>query len=181
MQYLIILFLYLFIYYYSRAYHLQKLPEFCAVPEIFYQSLSTNNTNVAPTETVYVWEKQNTVYHIMYIQEVLTLKIIIISNFYKYVWRAHVQSPQEFPSYNNISLPHCQGNHSLMLFYIPAQGEMNMMCQYRITYSNSRRLVQCWRPPARAWAPASPTLFPWRLYVKNKMQLITAYCGPGVK
>ena len=48
--------IHLFIYYYSRAgntYHLQKLPEVSAVLETFYQSLSTNNTNVVVHETVF--------------------------------------------------------------------------------------------------------------------------------
>ena len=35
----------------------------------------------------------------------------------------------------------------------------------QITNFNFWRLVQCWRPSPRAWAPSSPILFPWRLYV----------------
>ena len=34
-----------------------------------------------------------------------------------------------------------------------------------ITNFNSWRLVQCCRPSPRAWAPSTPMLFPWRLYV----------------
>ena len=34
-----------------------------------------------------------------------------------------------------------------------------------ITNFNSWRLVQCCRPSPRAWAPSTPMLFPWRLYM----------------
>ena len=34
-----------------------------------------------------------------------------------------------------------------------------------ITYCNFWRLVQCWRPSARVWAPATPMLFQFRLHV----------------
>ena len=38
----------------------------------------------------------------------------------------------------------------------------------QVAYSNSWRLVQCWRPFATAWAPASPIpLYP-TLYMNNK-------------
>ena len=36
-----------------------------------------------------------------------------------------------------------------------------------ITYNNSLRLVQCWRPSARAWAPATPMLLSIRLHVNS--------------
>ena len=36
------------------------------------------------------------------------------------------------------------------------------------THSNICRLEQCWRPSARAWAPASPMLLCLRLYMNDK-------------
>ena len=38
-----------------------------------------------------------------------------------------------------------------------------VMVNTQITYSNFWRLVQCWKLSARAWAPATPMLFPLRL------------------
>ena len=49
-----------------------------------------------------------------------------------------------------------------------------------MTYFNVWRLVQCWRAPATAWAPAAPMLFTSRLYMNNKTQQIITICDPGV-